>query len=209
MTLTRRSLLAATALATMLPATGALAQSFSAADLLRPGTLPEKVVGKADAPVTIIEYSSMTCGHCATFHTDTYPKLKSQYIDTGKVRFIYREFPLDNAAMAASMVARCMPEANFYPMVDALFTAQRQWAFTNDPYSSLLTFARQAGFTQESFDACLKNQSLLDGLSAQRARGSKEFGIDSTPTFFINGKKQRGALSFDEFAKLIDPLIKG
>lgn len=187
----------------------ALAQSaVNPAELLAAGPLGEKVLGKPDAPVTIIEYASMTCSHCATFHKDTYPRLKSEFIDTGKVRFIFREFPLDPVASAAFMLARCAPEDRYFALVDSLFATQRQWAFTNDPYNSLLAFARQAGFTQESFEACLKNQRLLDGVNAVLERG-KRFGVNSTPTFFVNGKIHRGALSFDEFSKLITPLVGG
>ena len=180
------------------------AQSYNEEELLIPGPLGDKTLGAEDAPVTIIEYASMTCGHCANFHTRTYPDIKKDYIETGKVRFIMREFPLDPVATAAFMLARCAPEDKYFDIIDIMFDQQRSWAFTDNPYNSLLNFSKQIGFTQESFEQCLTNQGLLDAVNAVRDRGSSEFGVNSTPTFFINGDKHPGALSFDEMAKLID-----
>ncbi|MBO6755278.1 MAG: DsbA family protein [Roseibium sp.] len=180
------------------------AQSYNEEELLIPGPLGDKTLGADDAPVTIIEYASMTCGHCANFHTRTYPDIKKDYIETGKVRFIMREFPLDPVATAAFMLARCAPEDKYFDIIDIMFDQQRSWAFTDNPYNSLLNFSKQIGFTQESFEQCLTNQGLLDAVNAVRDRGSSEFGVNSTPTFFINGDKHPGALSFDEMAKLID-----
>lgn len=136
---TRRQFLygaAAVSAVAFLPMTGpAQAQTVDTAALLTPGSLPDKILGSADAPVTVVEYASMTCGHCANFHMNTYPHLKKEYIDTGKVRFIFREFPLDPVALAAFMLARCMPEDKYFDTVDTLFEKQRTWAFTNDPLS--------------------------------------------------------------------------
>jgi protein-disulfide isomerase len=168
-----------------------------AAKLLEPGALPDKVLGDETAPVTVVEYASMTCGHCANFHKEGYPHLKSEYIETGKVRFVFREFPLDPVAAAAFMLARCAPEEKYFDVIDLMFEQQRSWAFTQNPYDSLLKFARQIGFTQESFETCLKDQALLDGIYAARDRG-KEFGVNSTPTFFFNGEMERGALSVEQ-----------
>jgi protein-disulfide isomerase len=182
---------------TALPALPAFAQSVDAAKLLEPGVLPDKVLGDENAPVAVVEYASMTCGHCANFHKEAYPHLKSEYIETGKVRFVFREFPLDPVAAAAFMLARCAPEEKYFDVVDLMFEQQRSWAFTQNPYESLLKFARQIGFTQESFETCLKDQALLDGIYAARDRG-KEFGVNSTPTFFFNGEMERGALSVEQ-----------
>jgi protein-disulfide isomerase len=187
----------------------ALAQGAapSTAELMETGTLPEQSLGKDDAPVTVIEYASMTCGHCAAFHTNTYPEFKKRYVDTGKVRYILREFPLDPLAAGAFMLARCAGKDKFFPLVETLFQQQRNWV-VQKPIEPLFAIARQAGFTQQTFDACLQDQKMLDGIEWVRARGSDKFKVDSTPTFFINGKIYKGALSIDDLAKAIDPLLK-
>jgi protein-disulfide isomerase len=182
--------------------------NFSTEELLRPGPLPEQVLGAADAPVTIVEYASMTCPHCATFHEKTYPELKKKYIDTGKVRFIFREFPLDPIAAAGFMLARCAGEGKYFPMIETLFHQQKEWAVQR-PLPPLLAIARQAGFTQQSFEQCLANQKLLDDIEKVRERGAKQFGVSSTPTFFVNGKVQKGAPTIEELDKLIEPYLKG
>jgi protein-disulfide isomerase len=182
--------------------------SFSNEELMRPGPLPEQALGAADAPVTIIEYASMTCPHCATFHEKTYPELKKKYIDTGKVRFIFREFPLDPLAAAGFMLARCAGEGKYFPMIETLFHQQKEWAVQR-PLPPLQAIARQAGFTQQSFEQCLANQQLLDDIEKVRERGAKQFGVASTPTFFVNGKVQKGAPTIEELDKLIEPYLKG
>ena len=173
--------------------------------LMEPGPLPDQVKGSADAPVTIVEYASMTCGHCANFHVNTYPALNEKYIETGKVRFILREFPLDPRAEAGFMLARCA-DTKYYPMVDVLFKQQNSWAGVEDARSALLNIAKLAGFSQESFEACLTDQKLLDEVRAVRAKGS-DFGVTATPTFFINGKKYPGAMSIEQMSAVIDPLL--
>ncbi len=199
-------------LSTLPPFSGpALAQSkVSEVELMAPGALPDMVMGDAKAPVTIIEYASMTCPHCATFTETTFPELKKRYIDTGKVRFIFREFPLDQLAAAAFMLARCSGETDsskYFTMVDTMFRQQRTWAVER-PLPPLLALAKQAGFTQATFDACLSNQKLLDGIEAVRNRAADKFKVQSTPSFFINGSLFSGAMSIDEMAKQIDPLLK-
>ncbi|KZM51717.1 DSBA oxidoreductase [Labrenzia sp. OB1] len=208
MTQTRRQFLKTTALAATALALAAtlpaLAQSVDMDELLKPGPLGDKVLGEDDAPVTIVEYASMTCGHCANFHKQTYADLKKDYIDTGKVRFIFREFPLDPVAAAAFMLARCAPADKYFEVVDIMFEQQRSWAFSDNPYQSLLDFSKQIGFTQESFEECLTNQGMLDAVNAVKDRGAGEFGVNSTPTFFINGERHTGALSIDEMGKIIE-----
>ena len=185
----------------------AKADTVSTEELMKPGPLPDIALGAAEAPVTIVEYASMTCPHCAHFHETTFPELKKRFIDTGKVRFIFREFPLDPLAAAGFMLARCAGDDKYYPMIETLFSQQKTWA-VQKPLPPLLAIAKQAGFTQQSFDQCLANQKLLDDIEKSRERASSKFGVNSTPTFFINGEKVAGALSIDELEKKIQPLLK-
>ena len=178
--------------------------SVDVAKLMEPGALPEMAIGKPDAKVTIVEYMSMTCPHCARFHNDVFEAIKTKYVDSGKVRFILREFPLDNRAAAAIMLARCAPKEQYFPMVSALFKSQMTWAPAEDARAALLQMSKLAGFTQESFEACLTNQKLLDDVNAVRDKASKDYGVDSTPTFFINGKRYAGEMSVAEMSALID-----
>ncbi len=174
-------------------------------DLLAEGPLPENFMGEATAPNTVIEYSSMTCPHCARFHKDVVPDLKSKYIDTGKVRYILREFPLDNLAFAASMLARCAAPEKFFPFVEALYAKQGDWAFgEGDPVPRLFKMAQQAGFTKQTFEACLRDQKLLDSITEVRKRAQEKFGVTSTPTLFVNGKLLKGARSIEDIEKLMD-----
>jgi protein-disulfide isomerase len=177
------------------------------AKLMEPGPLPEESVGKADAPVTIVEYMSMTCPHCARFSNNVFEDIKKKYIDTGKVRFILREFPLDNLAAAAIMLARCAPQEQYFPFVEMLFKQQITWATADDKSAALLQMSKLAGFTQESFQACLTNQKLLDDVTAVKNRAVTEFGVNGTPTFFIDGKRYSGEMSVEQMSALIDPLL--
>ena len=196
---------AATALVmTSLPA---LAQNVAVQDLAAQGPLPDIALGPADAKVTIIEYASLTCSHCAAFHKETYPELKKRYIDTGKVRFILREFPLDPLATAGFMLARCDSESKYYPITDLLFDQQKSWAFTEKPLDALRQMMRQAGFSQEKFDSCLRDQKLYDAVNAVKNRAMDQFKVDATPTFFINGQRQSGSISIDEIETIIKPLL--
>jgi protein-disulfide isomerase len=183
------------------------AQTLSSAELMQAGPLGDKAMGKDDAPVTMIEYASATCSHCADFKVKTFPKLKEKYIDTGKVRFIFREFPFDPVAAGAFMLARCAAEDKYFPVLDLLFQTQRQWA-VEKPLGPLLTVAKQAGFTEDSFKACLSNQKVLDGIEWVRNRAADKFKVDSTPTFFVNGQVYKGALSAEEFDKILAGYLK-
>lgn len=203
------SLAALSALAPMIGADPAKAQDAKAKELAVPGPLGDVWLGKEDAKVTIIEYASMTCPHCANFHEKIFPVIKEKYIDTGKVRFTLREFPFDPLATAAFMLARCNGNDKYYAMVDLLFAQQKAWSTAQKPAEALLATVRQAGFTQESFEACLKNQSIYDAVNSVRERGDKTFGVDSTPTFFINGQKSSGSLSVEELDKILSPLVGG
>ncbi len=178
-------------------------------DLMKPGDLPDMTYGPADAKVTIVEYASMTCGHCKAFHTEVLPALKTKYVDTNKVRFVFREFPLNDPAFAGSMLARCAGSDKSLPMVGVLFETQADWAFAKQETGpKLFEVAKQAGFTQDSFDKFLTDQALLNKLTAGRTRASEVFGVSATPTFFINGKRLTEAPTAENFEKLIDPLLK-
>lgn len=187
--------------------TGAAVAQPSDDELRVAGPLGERALGDPSAPVTVIEYASMTCSHCAAFHETTFTPFKEKYIDTGKVYFIFREFPLDALATSAFMLARCVPENRYFPVVDILFDQQRNWAFSQNPADALLNIVKQAGFTQETFKACLTNQEILDGVNWVKNRGSEEFGVASTPTFFINDKMKSGALSLETLDQEIEPLL--
>lgn len=187
--------------------TPAFAQDVDVAALHKPGPLGDKTLGPENATVTVVEYASVTCPHCAAFHKMTYPTLKSKYIDTGKVRFIFREFPTQPApvAIAGFMLARCSGD-KYFPMLDAIFDQQQNWS--RDPYNGFLQIARQAGFTQETFDTCLKDNKLAEEVQKVAIRGAQEFQVESTPTFFINGKKYVGVLTVAELEEILDPLLK-
>jgi protein-disulfide isomerase len=189
----------------------AMAQDVTAAELMKPEALPDMAIGSEKAPVTVVEYASMTCPHCAHFQEVTFPELKKKYIDTGKVRYILREFPLDQLAAAAFMLARCAGETDsgkYFSVVDTLFRQQMQWA-VEKPIPPLLAIAKQTGFTEKSFDDCLSNQKILEGIESIRQRAIDKFNVKSTPTFFINGTPHVGALSIEELSKAIDPYLKG
>ncbi|WP_319411077.1 DsbA family protein [uncultured Cohaesibacter sp.] len=186
----------------------AAAESYPLEEMLKTsGDLEDISVGQEDAPITVIEYFSMTCSHCAHFHGTTYEYLKEKYIDTGKMRFIFREFPLDPLATAGAMLARRTPGGKATAMIGLLLDQQRSWAFTDDPVGNLQRLAKLAGFSQESFEKAVSDDKLLDAIEAVRERGHSEFGINSTPTFFVNGEKHIGALSSEEFDKILEPLL--
>ena len=175
--------------------------------LLEPGKGKEMVEGNADAPVTIVEYASLTCSHCGDFYRETLPSIRDKYIKTGKARLVFREFAYDARAQAGYMLARCVPEDRYFPMLQVLFERQMEWAAADDALPPLKKIAALAGLDENGVEACLKNQSVLDEVKSSFERG-KEFGVTSTPTFFINGKKYEGALSVDEMSSVIDSFLK-
>jgi protein-disulfide isomerase len=176
------------------------------AELMAPGPLEDIVMGKPDAPNTIVEYASMTCPHCAQFHKSVLPELKTKYIDTGQVKLILREFPLDGLAVAAFMLARCSGPDRYYPMVGALFETQGTWAVPGEEgKEKLLLIAKQAGFSKERFDQCVGDKELFNKIVAVRQRANDKFGVDSTPTFFVNGKR----LTADHQLKDLDAALGG
>jgi protein-disulfide isomerase len=196
----------ALSLASALAPVPVFAQEANVADLLAPGPLGEKTLGPADAKVSVVEYASMSCPHCAYFDATTFDAFKLKYIDTGKVRYLFREFPLNAPALAVAMLARCAPADQFFDIVHTYFRTQESWARASDVKAAILDVGKQFGFTEQSFDACLKNQALFEAVNAVQERGSA-FGVKATPTFFINGKKFEGALSLEDLDKAIEPLL--
>jgi len=186
------------------------AMAQSAADVAKPVSLPDMALGPANASVTITEFASMTCPHCAAFNAEVFPKIKSAYIDTGKIRYIFREFPLDIKAAAGSMLARCIAKddaGKYFAVIDMLFKRQNEWAgpTTMEP---LRRIGKQAGLSQQQVEDCLKDQALSDKIAADQNYAADVLKVDSTPTFFVNGEKIKGETSFEEFQKRIDPLLK-
>jgi protein-disulfide isomerase len=188
--------------------TAAMAQS--AADVAKPVSLPDMALGPANAPVTITEYASMTCPHCAAFNAEVFPKIKSTYIDPGKIRYVFREFPLDIKAAAGSMLARCIAKddaGKYFAVVDMLFKQQNDWVMKNTT-ETLTRIGKQAGLSEKAVEDCLKDQKLLDKIAADQKYAAEVLKVNSTPTFFINGDVIRGEASFDEFDKKIKSLLK-
>ena len=182
-------------------------KTFPMDQLLATQELPDVWQGPANAPITIIEYASMTCTHCAAFHAETYPTLKSKYIDTGKARFVLREFPLDPLATAAFMLARSVGPDKRNALVDLLFDQQKNWAFVDKPVEALAATVKQAGISQAAFETCLKDQKLYDQVNKVRDTAAKTFGVDATPTFFINGTRHPGEMTVAELDKTLQPLL--
>lgn len=185
----------------------ALADDPSVADLMQPNPLGEMAMGSESAPITVIEYASMTCPHCAHFSATTFPELKKRYIDTGKVRFIFREFPLDSLALAGFLIARCGGPDKFFPMIETLFATQRNWV-VEKPLQPLLAIAKQAGVSQQAFEACLDDRKMIDGIEQVRTQAAEKFGVNSTPTFFVNGKRLSGDLPIEDMEKEFAPYLK-
>jgi protein-disulfide isomerase len=169
-------------------------------------TKDDRILGNADAPITIIEYASLTCPHCAHFTNEVLPELKKKWIDTGKAKLVLREFPLDEPALRAAMIARCAPPDRFYAYVDALFATQDKWVMAKDYREALARIVKLGGMSQDEFDNCLKNTNLENKILEERLAASKELDVNSTPTFFINGTKFTGAPSVEEFDKALSAL---
>jgi protein-disulfide isomerase len=201
----RKLILGATALAGL---TGLASTGHAAVDLASlhaPPAEGEMAMGPETAKVTVVEYASASCPHCANFYKTTFPDLKKEYIDTGKIRFIFREYPHNQPALAAFMVARCAPKEKYFPLIDMFFTQQDSWL--ESPREGLQKIAQLAGFTKESFEACLKNEAVAKGILAVRDKATSEFGVESIPTFFVNGEEIKGETTIEEFRKALDPLL--
>ncbi|MEK9794121.1 MAG: DsbA family protein [Hyphomicrobiales bacterium] len=169
-------------------------------------SLEELTLGDPNAPITIIEYASMTCSHCAEFHNKTYPDLKKNHIDTGEVKFIFREFPLDKLAMATSMLARCVDNEISMAFIEILFKNRDRWISEN-ALNELKNFSKQAGLDSNEFDACLNNQQLLDDLIAGKEKAIEDYKINSTPSFIINGEVVSGNKPYSFFESKIEQIL--
>ena len=205
MNITRRRLLCGAAAAVLLAAAVPAHAELDVAALLKPPPLGDMALGADEgAAVTLVEYASATCPHCAAFHKDVWPQLKAEYVDTKKIRFIFREFPLNDAALAAFMIARAAPKDAYFPLIGIFFDTLESWS--QSPAEGLLNIAKQAGFSQQKFDETLNNESLAKGIMEIRDGGAK-FGVKGTPSFFLNGKQLEGEQSFETLKAEIDKLL--
>lgn len=178
------------------------ASAISTAEMLAAGTL-----GSENAPVTIIEYASLTCPHCADFANNTFEALKTKYIDTGKVHYVYRDFPFDQAALRAAMMIRCAGPDRFFGFLALLFKSQESWAGAQDPIAELAKIGRLGGMSKEQFDACMSDKALMDGILNGRLEAEQKLQVNATPTFIINGVKYEGNRKIEELDKILEPLL--
>jgi protein-disulfide isomerase len=167
----------------------------------------DRILGSATAPITIIEYSSLTCPHCAAFHADALPRIKETWIADGRARLVYRHFPLGAIALRAAAVANCIEGARYFGFLDLLFKSQQRWAKSGDPLKMLGQMARLAGLSQEKFEACANDEAEMDRILERRQDGVKTYGVKSTPTLIVNGRKVEGARSFDYMEKIFREIV--
>lgn len=194
--------------------TGGVATGLAMSGLMVPGiaraadySKGDMVLGDPDAPVEVIEYASMTCPHCRRFHEEIYPKLKKEFVDTGKVRFVFREFPLDRYALQASMLARCGGKQKFFGFIDLLFQQQPNWTSASDPTAALRQIGVLGGVSSEAFDACMADESLVDMILATRLDGHQRMKVSGTPSVYVNGEKFGGGLDFEALADRIESAL--
>jgi len=173
------------------------------AELMAPGPLGDRVIGKPNAPVTVIEYVSLTCPHCANFQKHLFPRVKKEFIDTGRVRYIVREFPIGHTSGTAAIINRCAPEDKYFFLLNQFLTRQPEWVSQEVRPDAIYSVAKSSGMSRETFDKCLSNQTIIDGLTEVKQRG-RQFGVIGTPTFFINGRKAQGEVTYDEIKALIE-----
>ncbi len=177
-------------------------------DIFAPSPLPEMALGKATAPVTIVQYASMTCPHCRNFHKTTFPQFKKEYIDTGKVRYILREFPIGKQSGNATIALRCAPAEKYFTLYGKLMEQQDAWVSQEVRLEPIFKVAAQVGLKQAQFDACLKNDTLITSLNAVKERGRK-LGIIGTPNFFVGTKLVKKELTIADIHELVDPMLAG
>jgi protein-disulfide isomerase len=164
----------------------------------------DHILGAAEAPVTIIEYASLTCPHCATFHTETMPEVKSEWVDTGRARFVFRHYPLDQLALRAAAVSECIKGNGFFGFLDVLFANQEKWSHAQDPLAAIGQYAALAGLDKATFDACMNDKAALDRIAERQADGQARYSIASTPSFVVNGTPVVGARSYDDFKAVLE-----
>jgi protein-disulfide isomerase len=196
-----KTLLARISQTTLIVAVLALGAMNTAQALDKPWVIDE-VMGKADAPITIIEYSSLTCPHCAKFHAETFPKVKSEWIDTGKAKLIFRDLPWDPLAQATAMIAHCSGD-RYFAFLNTFFRTQEQWSRNPQPLAAIKTIAKLGGLGDEQVDKCLSDSGLLNEINARKDDAMSRYNVDSTPSFIIGGKLSSGDMTYDEFAKLL------
>ncbi len=167
----------------------------------------DRVLGKADAPITIFEYASLTCPHCAAFDVQTLPTVKTDWIDTGKAKLIFRDYPLDKLALSAATIVRCAPADRFYGFIDALYHDQAEWGLMADPNQAQPIIARLGGLSKEQADTCAANTYITNFILGERLSANGQFGVNATPTFFINGHKIVGELAYPDFAKELEAAL--
>jgi protein-disulfide isomerase len=191
-------------------AVAALAAAAQAAPMPTEQALTDRILGDPEAPITIIEYASLTCPHCADFHADTLPQIKKEWIDTGQAKLVYRDFPTAPVALAvyAAMVARCAPEDSYFKFLDVFYKQQRNWTASADPMKALAQLARLGGMSQVDFDACTQNEELFAGIRERALDGQIEFDIQSTPSFVVNGRVIRGGMSYTDFKNILEDAVE-
>ena len=200
--ITRRTLM--TGMAGLAGSVALLPLAARAGEWERPGDM---AIGAPDAPITVIEYFSLTCSHCQWFHNNTFPELKASYIETGKVRFVARDFPLNRPALHAAILAHCAGAGQYFAFIETLFKTYDDWTRASDYMKILTQIGQLGGVSKSQFRDCLDDQALEARLLDSILKAQQEYGVSSTPTFIVNGKKHEGALRIERFAKILDRLL--
>lgn len=172
-------------------------------------TAADFVLGDPKAPITMIEYASLTCPHCASFHNNILPSIDADFIKTGKVKLVFRDFPLDGVGLRAAALARCAGPERYHGFIKVLFRSQAEWATSPNPITALERIAKLGGIDEAKFAACVRDETLLDQILAVRQEAERTFQVNSTPTFIIQGRKYTGSLTLDGLREILDPLVKG